>query len=234
MSQSHLLCQQKLHEILQSLLPLFEKGISEYELITLLSQAPHGIFNALTLSNSLLLFQTHFILFHALYKLRNQWRASDIGQLDIIATNIKLNPSVEKYNNNALDTHDLLAEYYLDWRNFTNADKAEVNQLLASFWVKMSTTKTITKHSAKTINDALSILEIGDSNDGNIYSAKGSKNKQNIINELSIEQLKSQYRKLQHRHHPDKGGSAQKAQLVLQAYEFLREHLERNDSNSGY
>jgi DnaJ-domain-containing protein 1 len=222
-SQSHLLCQQKLHEILQSLLPLFEKGISEYEIITLLKQPPHGIFNASALHDSLVLFQTHFILFHTLYKLRSEWRTNDIGELDIVTTNIKLNPTVHKHKN-TLETTDLLAQYYLDWNNLTSTDQAEVDKLLASFWVKMSGSKTTVKQNPKAIQDAINMLELND------YLKSCIKHDSAI--ELSIEQLKSQYRKLQHRYHPDKGGSSEKAQLVLQAYEVLCEYLERNGSNT--
>jgi hypothetical protein len=220
LAQLHLIYHQQLYEILQSQLAIFEKGISEYALLTLLKEPPDAIFSGLALHDSLVLFQTHFILFHTLYKLKNEWHASGIGDLDIVTTNIKLNPLVNK-RKNSIDDPDPLAQYYLQWHNLTSADQTEVDDLLASFWVKMSACKIIPQFHANDIQAAIDTLEL----DFNINSVINSANTPYAARKLSIVHIKAQYRKLQHICHPDKGGSVEKAQLVSQAYEMLCQYL---------
>ena len=75
---------------LATLRPVFEDGINEYTLINTLKAPPFGLFKDAALSDPLILFNTHFLLFHCLYKLREQWRLQGVGELDIHATNIVL------------------------------------------------------------------------------------------------------------------------------------------------
>mmetsp|Transcript_16093 Transcript_16093/g.50599 ORF Transcript_16093/g.50599 Transcript_16093/m.50599 type:complete len:92 (-) Transcript_16093:35-310(-) len=75
-----------LQEVLSSFQSQFVEGISEFEIITLLKQPPYSLFDEDALRDSLMLFQTHFVLFHSLYRLRNEWREQKVGELDIAAT----------------------------------------------------------------------------------------------------------------------------------------------------
>jgi hypothetical protein len=218
MNQPHVQCQKRLHEILRSHLALFEKGVSEYDLITLLKSPPHTLFDENALSDSLLLFQTHFVLFHTLYKLRAEWRSKNIGELDIIASNIQLLPISQQGRSTDLQAADPLAEYYLDWQNLVCTEQEDVESLLVSFWERILGSATNdylgTKikgiHSQSAIEQAIQTLEFSDVD----------------ITNLSLAQIKSQYRTLQHRYHPDKGGTIEKAQLILNAYEILCESID--------
>lgn len=216
MVSSHQRFQQRLYDILQSLLPQFTKGISEYEIITLLKNPPYALFNDKALRNSLVLFQTHFILFHTLYLLRNEWRTQGIGELNIVTTCIVLTPIIEK-KAKTLETLDPLAQYYLDWNQLNKTSEGDVNALLDSFWDQMIG-NTPKYHQTNELEAAFTVLEFTDEH-------KQYNGEYIDIDSLSIEQLKQQYRKLQHRYHPDKGGSLQKTQALQHAYEILSGYI---------
>jgi hypothetical protein len=209
-SQTHEQLLQLLNEVLVSFKPQFAEGISEFELINLLKEAPYQLFNADALSDSLVLFQTHFILFHALYKLRAHWRAELQGELDICATQIRLLPNVERpipEDATNLQEAEPLAEYYLNWQNLSDTKHADVEDLLSQFWLKMAGFDDQFSMSDQEVADACYTLEIG--------------NRES----LDLRLLKQQYRKLQHRYHPDKGGDVAQSQAVLHAYTALHKLL---------
>ena len=89
-SQVHEVLADLLVDILSTMTDLFRQGVSEYQLISKLKNPPYSVFDDEALRDPLVLFKTHFVLFHALYCLRNQWRMSGIGELDIHALNIQL------------------------------------------------------------------------------------------------------------------------------------------------
>lgn len=194
-----------LQQILNTFQSKFTAGISEFELITLLKQPPYSLFDEDALRDPLVLFQTHFVLFHSLYRLRNQWREQKVGELDIRATQIKLDSVLSL--DAGLQVADPLADYYLDWTNVSATDQAAVNDLLNSFWQKIAGVNVNHYFSQEVLNDAILTLQI------------------TSIEGLSLVQLKQQYRKLQHATHPDKGGSVEGSQRVLQAYTTLYKYV---------
>lgn len=211
MNNIHVECQQRLHNLLRSWRDLFEKGISEYELLTLLKKPPHNLFDADSLSDSLVLFQTHFILFHTLYQLRDEWHAQKEGELDIFATLIKLQPP-QVMVEQSIDKGDPLAQYYLNWDNLHQSNKNDVDVLLNSFWQKMLGGGTLAQPSDDTLLQSLAILELGHIELPSLHL-------------VTLSTIKSQYRKLQHRYHPDKGGDNESAQAVSRAYTLLCDYV---------
>jgi hypothetical protein len=199
-----------LKDALTTFRPKFVEGISEFELINSLKHPPYSLFNENALSDSLMLFQTHFVLFHCLYQLRNEWREQGLGELDVGPTQIILDSSVTKTTKLAkeqLATPDPLADYYLNWENLAKTEERDVESMLDSFWQKMAGADATVSFSEHELEEARNVLEI------------------NSTEELSLTLLKQQYRKLQHRYHPDKGGNIEQAQAVLHAYTRLRKSL---------
>jgi hypothetical protein len=204
-----------LSDILLSLKLQFVEGISEFELISMLIKPPFSIFDEDALREPLLLFQTHFIVFHSLYHLRSEWRRELVGELEIRATKIKLTPmsslepslQVADMPETNLSADDPLADYYLDWKNLMATDQAAVDQLLNDFWQKLAGHDVDAKLHKADLAEALAILKL------------------DTIDDFSLVELKQQYRKLQHRCHPDKGGSVAESQLILQAYTKLYKHF---------
>ncbi len=205
MPNKHAELQVLLQDILSTFKAQFIEGISEFEIITLLKKPPYLLFDDDALRDPLMLFQTHFVLFHSLYHLRNDWRAQSVGELSIGATLIKLQPMLSF--DAALQATDPLGDYYLDWSNFSATDEAGVEDLLNRFWQAMAGGEMQYPISQAALSEASSNLQI-DSVEG-----------------LSLVQLKQQYRKLQHANHPDKGGSVEDSQRVLQAYTTLHKYL---------
>ena len=78
-SEAYMLQAELLVDILSTQKSLFESGVSEYALIELLKKAPYYFFDEDALREPLMLFKTHFILFHALYQLKMNWIQGNEG-----------------------------------------------------------------------------------------------------------------------------------------------------------
>lgn len=190
-----------LREALADLKPLLSEGTSEYQLIKQLQQPPWLLFEGVELSDPLAMFRCHFVLFNALYSLSDEWRKQGLGELDIHTLNIKLKPATTF--DAALTGHDGLKAYYLNWDNFTDTSGADVEALLDGFWQRMAGREL----SDTEVVRAKITLEL------------------NSEGEVTVAELKKQYRKLLQQHHPDKGGSTEKTQDISQAYRVLSRHL---------
>jgi len=175
------------------------EGITEFELIKRLQAPPFSIFSASSLNTSLGLFQTHFLLFNALYHLQEKWLLERIGILRIHTLNIELQPFSE--NDAGLQRADPLRAYYADWQNLESTSETDVDALIDSFWKQWVSQREMVTEDQEV--NARQVLEI-------------SQNEQ-----LSAALLKKQYRQMQHRHHPDKGGNNARAQAVSDAYAVL-------------
>ena len=223
-SEAYVLQAELLVDTLSTQKPLFQRGVSEYELIEILKKAPYHFFDDASLREPLMLFKTHFIVFHALYQLKRSWIEQGEGVLDIHTLNIKLNQESAHSDNNSAhsdknSTHgdndkesqdkagaiteaDTLAEYYLDWGNFEKADRKSVDALLNAFWQRMASGNAHT-FEQEDIADAHALLGLPQDE------------------HVSLSVLKRVYKKALQLVHPDKGGTQQEAQDVIHAYQLL-------------
>ena len=225
-SEAYVLQAELLIDTLSTQKPLFQRGVSEYELIEILKKAPYHFFDDASLREPLMLFKTHFIVFHALYQLKHSWIEQGEGVLDIHTLNIKLNQESAHSDNNSAhsdknSTHgdnykdkesqdkvgaiteaDALAEYYLDWGNFEKADRKSVDALLNAFWHRMASGNAHT-FEQEDIADAHALLGLPQDE------------------HVSLSVLKRVYKKALQLVHPDKGGTQQEAQDVIHAYQLL-------------
>lgn len=223
-SEAYVLQAELLVDTLSTQKPLFQRGVSEYELIEILKKAPYQFFDDASLREPLMLFKTHFIVFHALYQLKRRWIAQGEGMLDIHTLNIKLNQESAHSDNNsahsdknsthgdndkesqdkagAINEADTLAEYYLDWGNFEKADRESVDALLNAFWKRMASGNAHT-FEQEDIADAHALLGLPQDE------------------HVSLSVLKRVYKKALQLVHPDKGGTQQEAQDVIHAYQLL-------------
>ncbi len=230
-SEAYVLQAELLVDTLSTQKPLFQRGVSEYELIEILKKAPYHFFDDASLREPLMLFKTHFIVFHALYQLKRSWIEQGEGVLDIHTLNIKLNQESAHSDNNsahsdnnsahsdknsahsdndkesqdkvgAITEADALAEYYLDWGNFEKADRKSVDALLNAFWHRMASGNAHT-FEQEDIADAHALLGLPQDE------------------HVSLSVLKRVYKKALQLVHPDKGGTQQEAQDVIHAYQLL-------------
>ncbi len=218
-SEVYVLQAELLVDTLSTQKPLFQRGVSEYELIEILKKAPYHFFDDASLREPLMLFKTHFIVFHALYQLKRRWIEQGEGVLDIHTLNIKLNQESAHSDKNsthgdnykdkesqdkvgAITEADALAEYYLDWGNFEKADRKSVDALLNAFWHRMASGNAHT-FEQEDISDAHALLGLPQDE------------------HVSLSVLKRVYKKALQLVHPDKGGTQQEAQDVIHAYQLL-------------
>jgi len=180
--------EQTLLEVLQH----HPSGLSEYGLIQALDEFGQPGFDTATLRENLSLFQTHFFLFHSLYRLRDQLWENNEGRLDINALCIQLLP-VSESSNTEISDHDPLREYYLNLENLENTDSEEVTRLLSKFWAGF-----ITNDERR---NALTELELQDPVDWST--------------------IKDQHRRLVMEHHPDRGGDEERLQAINAAVDIL-------------
>ncbi|AIF97364.1 DNA-J related domain-containing protein [Alteromonas australica] len=208
-----------LEDSLLLLKPTLTLGISEFDLIALLKRPPYSLFDEDALRDPLMLFQTHFLVFHALYKLQIKWRESGEGRLDIHTTKILLRGDIQPQNippqnkdATQAQTHlaglDPLASYYLNLDNLKGTSEADVAALLDDFWRQMAGQK-LGVPNTKDRDKACDVLKL---------------DKQDI---LTLNSLKAHYRKALLKVHPDRGGNVEEAQQVIQAYRVLLSSLKR-------
>ena len=218
-SEVYVLQAELLVDTLSTQKPLFQRGVSEDELIEILKKAPYHFCADASLREPLMLFKTHFIVFHALYQLKRRWIEQGEGVLDIHTLNIKLNQESAHSDKNsthgdnykdkesqdkvgAITEADALAEYYLDWGNFEKADRKSVDALLNAFWHRMASGNAHT-FEQEDIADAHALLGLPQDE------------------HVSLSVLKRVYKKALQLVHPDKGGTQQEAQDVIHAYQLL-------------
>lgn len=194
---------QHLIDSLESLGDTFKEGISEFQLLKILQNEPYNVFDKQALEDNLVMFQTHFVLFNALYTLQDKWISAHKGHLTIFTTKIVLQPITD--TSTTVSLTDPVRDYYLDWKNFSETSLADVEQMLDDFWAKMGDIKPQHAILPQMRDEALEAMQF------------------NTLENVTKEDIKKQYRKLQHKYHPDKGGDADKAKTLSWAYSVLIE-----------
>lgn len=177
--------------LLLDLLDAHPAGLSEHALLGLLDERGVWGGEAFDYHDAPALFQRHFLLFHALYRLRDQLRVRALGDLAISALRIvKLDYSPGA---TALAEPDPLREYYLDLGNLENTSPRELDEMLGRFWSVL--------HARDDKRGALQVLQ--------------------LTEPLDRATIKHQYRKLVMLHHPDRGGNTARLQELNAAAEIL-------------
>lgn len=179
-----------------SLLLAAPAGLAEYALIQQLKQRHSSHLPNLPLTDKLVLFRTHFLLFNALYRLRDQLWRQQTYLLEISPLCIRLLPY--QAGDTALGEHDGLRDYYLDMSNLRDTDERDVERLLSSFWTRLQ--------GGEEKQAALDLFELGE--DIRLDKAR----------------IKHRYRQLVSQHHPDRGGSTERLQSINKAMEILERY----------
>jgi len=169
-------------------------GISEYELMQHLNG--HKAYAGFADDAQLALFQKHFMIMNALYELQYQLWHDEQLFLDISPLKIQILFPSDKTNNGEITFYkkEKLSEYYRDWKNFEDTTESEVIALLSSFWERFA--------SLDKRESAFKVLE--------------------LETNAKRHQISESYRRLAAKHHPDKGGDADRFIQIRQAYEVLK------------
>jgi DnaJ-domain-containing protein 1 len=186
-----------LAEQLQQLLQAAPAGLGEYQLIQQLKDRHCTHIPHLPLTDKLVLFRTHFLLFNALYRLRERLWGEQAGFVQINPLCIQLLPY--QAGRTELSEHDPLRDYYLDLSQLSHTDERDVEKLLASFWTRMQ--------GGEEKCAALELFELADDPQA-----------------LNLATIKRRYRQLVSQHHPDRGGSTARLQSINKAMEILERY----------
>ena len=184
-SESSTILQNQLIQILES----HPEGISEFDLIKILIS--EGFLEKSRLDEEYSLFQSHFVLFHYLYLIRENLRSSGTADLEIHFSMIRIK-KFERGSDYLLTSSDKLAQYYLNSSNLNTSPK-EVSEMISNFWKKFS--------EYRPREEALSILGLEDPIDDS--------------------EILVTYRKLIRENHPDSGGDGSKINIYNEAKKSL-------------
>jgi len=166
-------------------------GLSEHQLLRLLCDAGHLPFLGASPWEPHALFCAHFLLFHALYRLRDRaWKAQQ-AHLEIRPLNIRWQPY--HGGQGGLARPDALREYYLDLSNLEQTSARDVDELLAAFWARFQ----------RQDQRAEALMELG------------------LSDPVDDATIKRTYRQLVMRHHPDRGGETERLQVINAALRAL-------------
>ena len=177
---------------LQEILRAHPEGLSEYELIGVLQSGPRPVFDAEVFNDSLSLFRAHFLLFHVLYRMREQLLAGQDADLHIEPLRIWMAPYNAR-DRGQLSAPDPLRAYYLDLGHLENTAREDVESMLGQFWSRM--------YADEHRIDALRVLDLREP--------------------VDYDTIRNRYRQLVMRHHPDRGGDTQRLQELNEAMTVL-------------
>lgn len=182
--------------LLLELLRATPAGLSEYDLFAALCRRGDSRFDISRLRDSFSLFCSHFRLFNALYRLREELWRSQQGELEINPLRVILRPyRARESSKRQLAEHDGLRDYYLDITHLEQTTAAQVEQMLDKFWLRLA--------GSERRREALAVLGLSDP-----------------VAETAIKQ---HYRKLVMKHHPDRGGDTVRLQMINAAMAVLEE-----------
>lgn len=167
------------------------QGLSEHALIQALRASPAGDVLPGTLGDLTALFRAHFLLFHVLFRLRDELRTRAEAELVIDPLRIRLLPSAP--GRAGLERDDALRRYYQDLDQLDITSEDDVARLLAGFHARL--------HGGERRTEALAELGLEDP--------------------VSDAEIKQAYRRLAQRHHPDRGGDAGRLQALNAALATL-------------
>ncbi len=183
---------QRLQQQIEQQLRSCPEGMNEHTLIRQLQAQDNNILPHGRLHDPLALFQIHFILFHALYRLRDQLWQHQQGHIEIEPLLIRLWPY--RVGQQDLSRNDPLRDYYLDLDNLETTNEQDIDDLLAAFWRRLGS-----GNGRKTALEELGLCD--------------------PVDDATIKQT---WRKLVMQHHPDRGGDRTKLQIINAAMDWLR------------
>ena len=188
----------RLSEAVEALVRTYPEGLSELALIRALQRSPWRVLGDVDFTAPAALYPVHFLVFHTLYRWRNQLVADGHETLEINALNIRLRPLVSGEGSQP-DRPDPLQAFYLDLANHRLAEET-INQMLDDFW------RGIQRPLENELSTACHLLEVE-------------------CPPPDLETARRQFRRLAMAHHPDRGGSKETLQALNHAIATIKHHF---------
>jgi hypothetical protein len=180
-----------LEPIVEAILAAHPEGLNEQKLLQQLRAHPDSGMAAERAITGLGLFRSHFLLFHTLYRLRDRRRQRGTGDLVIDPMCIRL----RRYQPDGpgVGPYDHLRAYYLDRENLEQIDEADVAAMLSGFDAELRNRE----------HRAWAMAELG------------------LTEPFDEASARREYRRLAMRHHPDRGGDAERLKTINEALKTL-------------
>lgn len=175
-------------------------GINELAMIKILQKAPWELFGSVNFAEPDKLYPVHFLLFHVLYRLRDQL-ASGGETLTISPLAIQLRNTTVVGGTGLPDQADELRNFYLDLSKYSLPGES-INRMMDDFWAGRSGCRpepSQTREAAATLGF------------------------DNMPTEF--EEVKQRFRRAVMRAHPDRGGETEAIQHLNQAFSVLKAHF---------
>lgn len=189
---------QRLTRALEQILRAHPEGMGEHALLKTLQAPEWAVLGPVDFRDPGKLYPVHFLLFHALYHLREHLVETGAETLTIRPLNIKI--ETKTHTGTVLPGKpDALASFYLDLDNL-HLSKASIDSMLDDFW------RGVQRPLPEKLEAACSTLDITCPPD-----------------DIAI--ANRQFRRLAMAHHPDRGGDKHRLQQINQAIAVVRQHF---------
>ena len=185
---------------LETILRQSPSAHSELTLIRTLQARPWNLIGDVDYSDPARLFPVHFLLFHSLYRLRDELSPQG-WKLDISPLSIRLQPTEVVGGQGLPDHGDTLRSYYLDLNHCLVSDDA-VYQMMDAFWSGQS--------QASPAHDELRMA-------AEVLGFEA------VPTELPP--VKQRFRREVMKAHPDRGGNVERVQELNHAFAVFKTHI---------
>ncbi len=202
-------CHRRLTELVQQLLIATERvlrdhpeGMSELDLIKALQAEPWQLLAAVDFSTPSQLYPVHFLVFHTLYRLRDQL-ATQGESLVISPLCIQLGANTQVAGDGLPGSPDGLRAFYLDLDQYQLSEEV-IERMVADFWsgrVGQSADVSALRQAARVLGFE-TLPE-------------------------QFDTVKRQFRRAVMTSHPDRGGDTQRIQALNEAFALIKAHFRR-------
>lgn len=229
-SQDRLLWQtmnDRLEQALSDLLKYGDEQFTEHQLIKILTDKPLQIFEEQALRKNLGLFQTHFILFHVLYKLRTKWVGERKCWLEISPLTIGILPlkssmdGADQMEKTAKFQTTLANEKRLTGVEHGNVGEPAMSELIATdplteYYLNLNNLWQASEHSVSNLLNLFWQDYLHPAQKLPAFKLLGCSPRDNP------KAIKKAYRKLAMKYHPDRGGDTDRFKKLQEAYSVVK------------
>jgi hypothetical protein len=183
-------------------------GLSELALIKRLQREPWSLVGEVTFHDPAALYPVHFLVFHVLYRLRDQLAGESLA-LHISPLVIRLERSNIVAGSGMPDGEDKLRTFYLDLSGYELPEE-DILQMVDDFWAGRSGSAP----DSRELEEASTTLGFTQMPD-------------------SFPEIKQQFRRAVMKEHPDRGGDTERIQALNQAFSVLKTHFRAHRPSTG-
>lgn len=183
-------------------------GITELNLIKALQGPPWELIGHVNYAEPDKLYPVHFLIFHVLYRLRDQL-AESAESLSISPLLIQLSTQDVISSTRTLSEVDRLMAFYLDLSKY-QLPESSIFQMMDDFW----SGRFGRQPARREVNDAADVLGFG-----RLPS--------------SFDDVKYRFRRAVMQAHPDRGGETEAIQNLNQAFSVLKAHFRQTDTGDS-